>query len=194
MMDPRRILFMIIGAIIAFFVFIAISFYLYPVINPNAEYEGGTIGTIGYNPVDFSEYGPQVVAELKNRVSDLERQLDESVKKNIDYAEQMETLNTQLASSQDAAAGNSGFAGDFQPDGTMLAADGSFGGTPPDSVIKKVKAIFALDEDEMQPIVNLLNESQLMEIYQQATNRQREQILRSLSPPKAAALIKRVMS
>jgi hypothetical protein len=197
MLDARRVLFMIVGGLIAFFVFMAIAFYLYPIINPDAEYEGGTIGALGYNPVDFSEFGPQVVAELKNRVSDLERQLDVAVKKNIDFSEQIEEMNTKMTEGVSPDAGdNSMLAGDFQtidPITGMPAGTVGFG-APSDSVIKKVKAMFALDEDELQPIVNMMNDSQLMEIYQQASNRQREQLLRTLSPPKAVALLKKVMS
>ncbi len=193
MLDLRRVIFMVIGAIVAFFVFMAIAFYVYPMINPDAAFEGDTVGTIGYNPVDFSEFGPQVVADLKNRVSELERQLDESVKKNIDFAEKVEIMTAQLDEAQAMSGANGMLAGNVEgltgPDGQTTGF-----GAPTDSVIKRVKAIFALDEDEMMPIVNLLQESQLLEIYQQASNRQREQLLRVLSPQKASSLIKKVMS
>jgi hypothetical protein len=194
MMDARRILFTIIGAIVAFFVFLAVAFYLYPIINPDAEFEGDTIGTIGYNPVDFSEFGPKVVADLKNRVSELERQLDEAVQKNLDYAEKVQILGQQLEEAQTMAGAGGMLAGNMDGSGLGTTAGPGGFGAPSDSVIKRVKALFALDDEEMMPILNMLDASQLLEIYQQASNRQREQMLRVLAPPKASSLLKKVMS
>lgn len=192
MMDARRIIFMILGAIVAFILFLAIAFYLFPVINPEAEFEGGTLGTIGYNAVDFAEFGPQAVAALKNRISELERQVDEATRKNLDYAEQVDGLTAQLATLESQVGTAGMFAAEIDESG-LQETQGGFS-VSPDSVIKIVKALFALDDEEISPILAGLSDSQLADIYQQGTNRQREQLLRSLPPNRASSILKRIIS
>jgi Mg/Co/Ni transporter MgtE len=61
------------------------------------------------------------------------------------------------------------------------------------SVKKASKSLLQLDDKELAPIVNLLNQSQLMNLYENSGSRQREKLLRTLEPKKAAAILKEVM-
>ena len=58
---------------------------------------------------------------------------------------------------------------------------------------EKVKSLLALDEDEMAPILSKMSKKQLVMIYKEAGNMQREKILRALSSDRAAELITEIM-
>jgi Mg/Co/Ni transporter MgtE len=55
------------------------------------------------------------------------------------------------------------------------------------------KSLLNLDEEKLSPIVNKLNNKQLMAIYNTASNMQRQKLLQSLTPDKAADIVKKVM-
>ncbi|MEX1213281.1 MAG: hypothetical protein WEA36_10580 [Balneolaceae bacterium] len=58
---------------------------------------------------------------------------------------------------------------------------------------QRIKSLLNLDEREMGPILDRLNQDQLIRIYKEAGNMQREKILRSLSTDRSAQLITEVM-
>ena len=68
-MDPRRIIVTLIGFILAFLIFLVISFYLYPSFNPDAKlsYTGGEIYLY-----DYASFGPQNLSDMKNKIEELE--------------------------------------------------------------------------------------------------------------------------
>jgi hypothetical protein len=55
------------------------------------------------------------------------------------------------------------------------------------------KSLLNLDEEKLSPIVNKLNNKQLMALYNTASNMQRQKLLQSLTPDKAADIVKKVM-
>lgn len=55
------------------------------------------------------------------------------------------------------------------------------------------KSLLSLEGNSLGPIVNLLNEKQLIHLYEKGSKRQREKLLRTLDPKKAAAILKKVM-
>ncbi|MCG8372967.1 MAG: hypothetical protein MI700_05520 [Balneolales bacterium] len=57
----------------------------------------------------------------------------------------------------------------------------------------RVKSLLNLDEKEMAPILSKMTNEQLVQIYSEAGNTQREKILRSLSADRAARLITEIM-
>lgn len=56
------------------------------------------------------------------------------------------------------------------------------------------KALLNLDVEELSPIVNRLQDHDLIKVYQSASNMQREKLLRSLEPQKASKILIEVMS
>lgn len=56
------------------------------------------------------------------------------------------------------------------------------------------KALLNLDVEDLSPIVNRLQESDLVKVYSTASNMQREKLLRSLDPEKATKILVQVMS
>lgn len=185
MYDFRRIVLLVIGFIFAFFVFMVISFYLYPIINPEVEYQGGpSLGEIGYNSIDFTEFGPEVVARIKNERDVLQRRLDQSLAKDRESTQRIDSLLSVAAE----------FERQLNVREMQIASLQETESTVEDELYEKMRAMFNLDEDELAPIVNRLSDRMLFEIYTLASIRQRELMLRSLEPIKAAALLRRVSS
>lgn len=57
----------------------------------------------------------------------------------------------------------------------------------------RVKSLLNLDEEELAPILSKLNNDQLTRLYRNAGNIQREKLLRSLNPDRAARLMESIM-
>lgn len=58
---------------------------------------------------------------------------------------------------------------------------------------ERVKSLLNLDEEELTPIANQMSQQELVRIYSNSGNIQREKLLRSLSPERAAKLMKEIM-
>lgn len=57
----------------------------------------------------------------------------------------------------------------------------------------RVKSLLNLEEDELAPILDKMTNKQLVQLYSEAGNTQREKILRSLNSDRAARLITEIM-
>lgn len=57
----------------------------------------------------------------------------------------------------------------------------------------KVKTLLSLDEDDLIPILEQLNEEQIVLLYEVGTTMQKRKLLRSLNPDRAAKLITEIM-
>lgn len=64
---------------------------------------------------------------------------------------------------------------------------------PKEEFSERVKSLLNLDEDELKPIANQMSQQELVRIYSNSGNIQREKLLRSLSPERAAKLMKEIM-
>jgi seryl-tRNA synthetase len=63
----------------------------------------------------------------------------------------------------------------------------------PEDISERVKSLMNLDEEELAPIVNQLSNEHLVRIYRNAGNMQREKLLRSLNPERAAEIVREIM-
>ncbi len=70
--------------------------------------------------------------------------------------------------------------------GTSVMGDEAFS--------ERVKSLLNLDEEELAEIVKHMDDDQLILLYRNSGNMQREKLLRSLAPPRAAKLMRTVMS
>ncbi|MEX0680470.1 MAG: hypothetical protein WD097_03740 [Balneolales bacterium] len=59
--------------------------------------------------------------------------------------------------------------------------------------VERVKSLLNLDEEELAPIVSEMAQEQLVRIFHNSGSIQREKLLRSLEPKRAAELVKEVM-
>jgi len=62
-----------------------------------------------------------------------------------------------------------------------------------EAIRQRVNSLLNLDEEEMMPIVSELSSEQLQTLYRVASNQQREKLLRSLPPNRAARLMQEVL-
>lgn len=62
-----------------------------------------------------------------------------------------------------------------------------------EEVAERVKSLLNLDEEELGPIVNQLSNDHLVRLYVGGGNIQREKLLRSLNPERAAEIMKKIM-
>lgn len=186
MYEARRLIFLVLSLIAAFFVFMAISFYVYPVFNPDAEFETDPveIGEFGFNTIDYTEFGPEVVARLKNERDELQRRLDQTLGNEIKLESKTDSLLAVLAELERQVNLK-----DMQL--TQFAAEQEVG---KEALNEKIKAMFSLEVDQLAPITMALSDNLLFDIYISSSNIQREILLQSLEPRRAANLLRKVSS
>ena len=206
-MYGRRLVLIIISLIAAFFLFLLISFWIYPLINPEAAESSQNIDMPPppeeYYPYNFVEFGPARVRDLKSQISDLEQRLDQKDQREQQMLSTIDSLyrvtenqEQQLANGQ-AGTQQQGFQSSFAASREDPFASPFGGGpsadAPEDPVTELAKSLATLDEEELGPILNRLSDTQLVQLYQSTSSIRREKLLRSLDPGKAATLIRRVM-
>ena len=191
-MEPRRIIITIIGFILAFLIFLVISFYLYPSFNPDAKlsYTGGEIYLY-----DYASFGPQNLSDMKNKIEELENELSKRKSKEMKDIALIDSLfQVSMQLEDELLAINSANPGINSTGNTEYAnnVDALFEKDP--KVEEITKSLMRLDEEELRMILSPLSDTNLIQIYNTASNSQREKLLRSLEPIKAASILKRIMS
>jgi len=191
-MEPRRIIISIIGFILAFLIFLVISFYLYPSFNPDAKlsYTGGEIYLY-----DYASFGPQNLSDMKNKIDELETELSKRKSKEMKDIALIDSLfQVSMQLEDELLAINSANPGINSTGNTEYAnnVDALFEKDP--KVEEITKSLMRLDEEELRMILSPLSDTNLIQIYNTASNSQREKLLRSLEPIKAASILKRIMS
>lgn len=168
------------GAFVGSFLVILIAVYfLFPYLNPEkvASVQKSSPETSHTNTFDPGKYNLQAVDSLNQQVTLLQGRLD-SLQDSVVYKQQLiDSLKLEL----EAAA---------RPI-TEPAAQKIIDDVP--AMEEATKPLLSLDEDVLAPIVDLLEEHQLISLYQKGSGRQREKLLRSLKPEKAARILKKVM-
>ncbi|MDI6401981.1 hypothetical protein QLX67_08245 [Balneolaceae bacterium ANBcel3] len=178
----------IVGSFVGVFVLI---FYLYPLLNQNLFEEwmdnedeaalysdAWTKGGLSEEELDrLKEEMDNLQAtnkELLNTVDSL-MLVNEELKLEIEEWENMEDFLPVAQSATDPVDRGS----------TQHMDDEEFS--------ERVKSLLNLDEDELAPILRQMDQGQLVRLYRNAGNIQREKMLRSLEPARAASLMSEVM-
>lgn len=204
MYGTRRIILIALALIAAFLLFMMLSFYLYPVFNPDAAGESVRIevprASKGYYEFDYVRFGPGAVLKLQDEIERLEEQIASRENKDdrdievIDSLQQVTQrkdqriarLEAQLQQGQQDNANRFAFGGGFN--------GGSSEGLEGDGRIATIaKSLLTLDEEQLGPILNRLPDDQLVELYKSSSNIRRSKLMSSLDPGKAATLLRRVM-
>jgi len=202
-----RIILMILGFIVAFFLFLVLSFYLYPVFNSNtgqqAAVEVPEDGP-GYYEFDYIKFGPAAVRELQARIEELEEELagvdrgendqlatiDSLHRVTVRKDQRIAELEARLEGTEQGGA-NTRFA---SSGGSLFGSGSSDNSLEGDQKLQNIsKSLLNLDEDELGPILNRLSDAQLVKLYENSSNIRRAKLMRSLDPGKAALLLRRVM-
>ena len=138
-----------------------------------------------YDPNDFN---PEAVTRLRRTIIDLQAKIDSLESREGMYLANIDSLSVQVAELVNRPIP--------KPDPKKAAkkAQDEEEKESDKKVEEIAKTLLNLDEEELDPIANLLSESQLVDLYASASKSQREKLLRVLKPEKAANILKKVMS
>lgn len=173
-MNTKNILILVLAIVGAFLISAVVSFYLYPVIHPEViKGKSGQVADAGNN-----KYINPEVRKLTSRIAGLQMHLDTLKQINSRQASAIDSLQNLLNSKA----------------AKLVRLQKSIVTNKNQNIESTVKSLLNLDEDALSPIVNKLNYNQLLVLYKKASSMQREKLLKSLSPDKAAEILKKVMS
>lgn len=164
----------------SFLVMLILAYFVYPYINPEKKKEVEAAMPVAEETrFDPAQYGPEALKKLQNEVEDL-RQVNDSLMQADEFkSSQLDSLKEVLQKVQEQKK-------ELKQDIPEKIAG--------ETVENISKSLLNLDEAALAPIVNLLEDEKLVALYQSASNLQREKLLRSLKPEKAANILKKVMS
>ena len=167
------------GGLGSFILIFVAMFYLYPYLNPDAEQQVDKQSSkMEQAQFDPDRFGPEAVEKLKVRIEDFQETVDSLRQLESQYVSQIDSLEGHISQ--------------IEQQKQEIEAQKAKEITTKD--LEEVsKSLLNLDEDALMPIVNLLEEEQLIGLYNSASNMQRAKLLRSLKPDKAASILKKVM-
>lgn len=165
-----------------FFVAIIIAMYfLYPLIHPEEivdtqEEEEWDTARVEFNP---GSYSPEAADSLNSQIDLLQQTIDSLRTKERNYLSEIDSLEflaSQLEQESEEAA--------IQNTDEIVSSEH----------LKDIsRSLLELDEEELRPILDRLNNNQLTGLYKSSNNMQRSKLLRSLGPDKAAVILKEIM-
>lgn len=168
----------------SFIVVLVVLYFLYPVIEPErAEMIQAESEKEQVDPFDPEQYSIRAVEELSDKVKELRGTVDSLKQKESDYLAAIDSLKEINSMKKNKPSGpDDRIPDEKKPEEQMQAKKDA------------AKSLLNLDEEDLIPIVNLLTEKQLIDLYSFASAMQKEKLLRSLEPQKAAKILNKVMS
>lgn len=201
-------------AIIPFVVFLVTIFFLYPYLNKENynktmdEHSRSDIAMVEIQESDIVISNPQAVDSLQLELSSLlneqktiESVIDSLVNKKQILISEIQDLEKQRELVLNEVLLAEGSKTDLEPQQiaqqvastptTQTFADNS--DEIKQEFSERVKSLLNLEEEELAPILKKIEDQQLLLLYDTAGNIQREKMLRSLTPDRAANLMKKIM-
>ncbi len=180
-METKKIGLIVGGSLVSFIVMMAAMYFLYPYINPEMkkELEEQKPEVEQATRFDPTQYGPKAVDSLNTHVHTLKQTVDSLKTLETSYISQIDSLEEQITQVQEEKE-------EIKPEELPEEITAN-------NLEDISKSLLNLDEDALSPIVNLLEDKQLVGLYNSANNMQRAKLLRSLKPDKAATILKKVM-
>ena len=171
----------------SFLLLLVVMYFVYPYIHPQQvkKLEASADSTQALDLYSPEKYNPQAIDSLTIMVEDLQQLVDSLKNREGQYITDIDSLSQAL---------------EEQRTRTEEVMEQKESMTIATETKKKVdsetvtKSLLNLDVDSLSPIVNLLNDKQLVTLYESASSMQKEKLLRSLEPQKAATILKKVMS
>ena len=201
--------------VVSFIVVTIVTFFLYPYINeqkyeqiqterterhPSDDLEGGAEPD-ELPPLDkenpFYKSSAQSGADslLAADSSSIMMTLDSLMAVNDSLSQQLDSAMVALANFEEVLKASG--ADDSQLDevrrGTGDVEFITAAAEPKEEFSERVKSLLNLDEEDLTPIANQMTQEELVRIYSSSGNIQREKLLRSLSPERAAKLMQEIM-
>lgn len=181
-MDLKKIGLIAGGSLASFIVMMVVMYFLYPYLNPEKkkELEQKNPEVEQAARFDPMKYGPKAVDSLNTQVHSLKQIVDSLKTLETTYISQLDSLEEHIAQIQEEE--------EEEINSKELPEE-----ITAENLEDVSKSLLNLDEDALSPIVNLLEDKQLVGLYNSANNMQRAKLLRSLKPDKAATILKKVM-
>lgn len=170
------------GSVLMLVLLVFVAYILYPYLHPEetkkiAQRVDSVATASFFNP---EMYNPEKIDSLKVRLSGFKIVID-SLNGEIDSSQTIiDSLSTQIENLEKYKAQNKLSKSD--PEKIHIELE------------TVAKSLLNLDEDALAPIVNLLDNGKLIKLYNKASTLEKEKLLRSLKPEKAALILKEVMS
>ncbi|MBP3191939.1 hypothetical protein [Natronogracilivirga saccharolytica] len=181
----------ILGIVVGTFVGTSVlMFFLYPHIHPD---RAGDVEKLDEDPLmagsvwEGDVMSPEECESLQSELESLHSENAELMSRIDSLDNENEKLKAELADLESAEPQPADEAGIPAANGTTITMDD-------EDFAERVKSLLNLDEEELAPIVQNMEDSQLVRLYRSAGSIQREKLLRSLAPDRAAKLMNEVMS
>lgn len=171
------------GKFVGVFLVILIAMYfLYPFIQPQDQQDTSEEDKWGRSDLANSPfiYSLEASDSLKTQINELQRTIDSLTSLRQEHQEKVDSL-AQLASEMDEEPEENDAA---EPGGEIASAE----------QFKDIsRSLLELDEEELSPILDRLDNYELIGLYKSANNMQRSKMLRSLGSDKAAVILKEII-
>ncbi len=178
-MNAKRIGIWTAGFIGCFVVLTVLAYFLFPYIHPEkaaeAKKEPASMKMANFDP---GKYNLQAVDSLNQKISNLQMKVDSLSRQNNGKQQFIDSLQAGIDTP-------------VESEPAEIVTSDVAQAVP--AVEEASKPLLSLDEDELGPIVDLLDENQLISLYREGSGRQRQKLLRTLKPQKAAKILKKVM-
>lgn len=178
-MDVKKIGIWAGGFIGSFIVILGLVYLLFPYLNPekaaSVEKKKPEIQQISYDP---SKYSLDRVDSLNHEISTQQVLIDSLMRSDSLKQQMIDSLRQQL---------------EKQPEQKFAKQVSAIESEDIQAIKEASKPLLKLDEEALAPIVDLLDEDQLIMLYRKGSGREREKLLRTLKPQKAAQILKKVM-
>lgn len=208
-MDTKQIAIYAGGFLGSFLVLLAIMYLIYPYLHPEqAEQVASEYSELSGNSFETESYSPEAVDALNRQITNLQTTIDSLNDRNGKYAQTIDSLEGRLGEltaafeeqntqqperAEDTSAGEEEAPVELDS-GDPRQVSEQVTGASREELEAISKSLLRMDEDALSPIVNLLEDEQLISIYNTGSSLQREKLLRALEPKKAAEILKKVMS
>lgn len=165
-----------------FLVILIAMYFLYPYLNPQKKQDttkNDRLDTthLTNNPFD---YNLETSDSLKTQIDDLKKTIDSLTSLRQEYQVKVDSL-AQLASEMEVEPEDNNTS---EPNDGVASAE----------QFKDIsRSLLELDEQELSPILDRLDNDELIGLYKSANNMQRSKMLRSLGSDKAAVILKEII-
>lgn len=212
------------GFLVSFLVMLGAMYAIYPFLHPQeAEQADTQVEDTTGREYDPEYYTPDQVSELNSQITSLQDSLQAVRSGSTRYEATIDSLEGLIAKLQTAADAQEEGEPDSEPEKTARPTAQNTGGGLQNAVGQNTgmqdnpfasaagpreaqtdsqsadleeisKSLLRMDEEALAPILDLLDDDQLVQLYKSSSNMQRQKLLQSLEPKKAADLLKKVMS
>ncbi|MCH8557583.1 MAG: hypothetical protein LAT84_07175 [Balneolia bacterium] len=184
---------------VPFLVLLIVMYFLYPRINPEGyqeiverfdETSAESARIADFRGMDINPQHMDSLQAEMNRLLAERQNLEAVVDSLMTQKEQMLSVIDTLESQRDSVEMQTVSLNERVPEGLEETAAST---QSSEEFAERVKSLLNLEEEELAPILSNLEDPQLIRLYYSAGSIQREKLLRSLSPERAARIMQKIM-